>query len=409
MKRIDKWKKTGVLLLTAAAVSSASLQPGGSLLTAYATQADPGSPVTEYDDETMEKLKDNVLEYWEIPGLIENYNPTFLKQLDQFYYNPGSSTGLTRQQLLDVAASLRAEAKDLEDTAEDDKDGMTKEEYNEYKANIRILRARAKDLEDGANGKSAGGASAIKELRILRDQQTQTARGLMQELQTLKAQSEIADNALEIAKLNYETAKRQQELGLYSAENVLDAERALNSANADAASAKKEMTNTERELIKMLGWAYDAEPRIEKIPEPDLEKIAGCNPETDVNEAIEHNTTLTSTRLSSGASQGGANQKARNIKEQEEQVRTAFDQLYRTLQEKLASYEAARIKFAADEQNKAAADRKNALGMLSRQEYLTAENTWLSAKADYEAAGIALTAAMEAYEWAMKGLMDIGS
>lgn len=409
MKRTDRWKKMGVLLLAAAAVGGASLPHGGGLLRAYATQADPGSPVTGYDEETMAKFQDNTLEYWEIPGLIENYNPTFLKQLDQFYYNPGSSTGLTRQQLLDVAADLRAEAKDLEDTAEDDKDEMTKEEYNEYKANARTLRARAKDLEDGAAGKSAGGAATIRALRILRDQQTQAARGLMQQYQTLKAQSEIADNAVEIAQLNYEAAKRQQELGIYSAENVLDAEKALNSANAGASSAKKEMTNTRRELIKMLGWSYDAEPEIGTIPEPDLEKLSGFNPDVDVNEAIDHNTTLVSTKLSTGASQGGANEKARNIKDQEEQVRTAFDQLYRDMQQKKASYEAACIKYEADQQTKAAADRKNALGMLSRQEYLTAENTWLSAKADYEAAGISLTASMEAYEWAMKGLMDIGS
>ena len=45
--------------------------------------------------------------------------------------------------------------------------------------------------------------------------------------------------SLEMAELTYEAAKRQMELGLYSAENVLAAEEALNSARAAASSAEK--------------------------------------------------------------------------------------------------------------------------------------------------------------------------
>lgn len=406
MRHFNKWKKTGVLILAAAAVGSSSLVPCGGLLTAHAAQADPGSPVTEYDEESLSKFQDNVLEYWEIPGLIEQYNTTFRNQLEQYYYDPGSK-GMTKQQLLDVAADLRAEAENLDDTAEDDKDELTDKEYQDYKSNVRVLRARAKELEDAANGKSASGAASVRALRILRDQQTQTARELMRSYQTLKAQSEIADNALEIAELSYETARRQLELGIYSAENVLDAERALNSARANAAAAKKSLTSGKQELIKMLGWSYDADPEILSVPEPDVEKIVGYDPSVDEAKAIENNVTLFDTRMTASTAQGGANAKARTIKDQEIDVRTGLDQLYRNVLQKQASYEAAKIKYATDEKNKASADRKNALGMLSRQEYLTAENTWLSAKADFESAGLSLTAAMEEYEWAVKGYLEL--
>lgn len=404
MRHYSKWKKTGVLILTAAAVGSVSALPGSGLLTARAAQA---SPVTDYDEETLLQFQDNVLEYWEIPGLIEQYNTEFRNQLEKFYYNPGSSTGLTREQLLDVAADLRLEAAELEETAEDDKDSLTKSEYNSYKSNARVLKARAKDLEDSANGKSAGGSAAIRALRILKENQTKAANGLMREYQTLSAKSEIADKALEIAELSYETAKRQMELGLYSAENVLSAEEALNSARASAASAKKDMTGKHQELIKMLGWRYDAEPEIHKVPEPDTAKIAGYNPEVDEAKAIENNVTLYDTRMTASTAQGGAVSKARTIQDQENEVRTNLTLLYKDVQQKQALYEAAKLKYTADEANKAMADRKNALGMLSRQEYLTAENTWLSAQADFEEAGLSLTAAMEEYEWAVKGLMEL--
>ncbi len=408
MRQYKKWKRTGILFLSAAMVAGnvPGLSEGG-LLTAQAARA--ASPVTEYDVETLDKFRDNVLEYWEIPGLVEQYNTTFRNQLEQYYYNPGSSTGLTRQQLLDLADELRNEAKILEDSAEEDKSELTRRQYEDYRSNIRVLKARAKDLEDAAEGKSAAGSSAIRALRITRDKKTKEARALMRDYETLAAQSEIADKNLEIAELSYETAKRQMELGLYSAEDVLSAEEALNAARAKAASAKTAYVSGKQELIKMLGWSYDGNPEIRKIPEPDLEAISGYDPSRDEVKAIENNITLFETRMSSSKSQGGANKKARNIQEQENSVRSSLDLLYRDVMQKKAAYEAAALQYTAAQADKAAADRRHGLGMVSSQQYLTAENTWLSEKAAYEAAGLSLTAAMEEYEWAVKGLLELSA
>ena len=408
MRQYKKWKRTGILFLSAAMVAGnvPGLSEGG-LLTAQAARA--ASPVTEYDVETLDKFRDNVLEYWEIPGLVEQYNTTFRNQLEQYYYNPGSSTGLTRQQLLDLADELRNEAKILEDSAEEDKSELTRRQYEDYRSNIRVLKARAKDLEEAAEGKSAAGSSAIRALRITRDKKTKEARALMRDYETLAAQSEIADKNLEIAELSYETAKRQMELGLYSAEDVLSAEEALNAARAKAASAKTAYVSGKQELIKMLGWSYDGNPEIRKIPEPDLEAISGYDPSRDEVKAIENNITLFETRMSSSKSQGGANKKARNIQEQENSVRSSLDLLYRDVMQKKAAYEAAALQYTAAQADKAAADRRHGLGMVSSQQYLTAENTWLSEKAAYEAAGLSLTAAMEEYEWAVKGLLELSA
>lgn len=408
MRQLKKWKRTGILFLSAAMVAGNVpwLSENG-LLTVRA--AEKASPVTEYDEETLDKFRDNVLEYWEIPGLIEQYNTTFRNQLEQYYYNPGSSTGLTRQQLLDLAEELRNEAKILEDTAEEDKSELTRRQYEDYRSNIRVLKARAKDLEDAAEGKSAAGTSAIRALRITRDKKTKEARALMRDYETLEAQSEIAHKNLEIAELSYGTAKRQMELGLYSAEDVLSAEEALNAARAKDASAKTAYVSGKQELIKMLGWNYDGDPEIRKIPEPDLEAIAGYDPLKDEAKAIENNITLFETRMNSSKSQGGANKKARNIQEQENSVRSSLDLLYRDVMQKKASYEAAVLQYTAAQADKAAADRKYSLGMLSGQQYLTAENTWLTEEAAFESAGLSLMAAMEEYEWAVKGLLELST
>ena len=45
----------------------------------------------------------------------------------------------------------------------------------------------------------------------------------------------------------------------------------------------------------------------------------------------------------------------------------------------------------------------------SRQEYLQAESAWLSSEASHTAAKLDLTGAIENYQWALEGLLDIGS
>lgn len=403
MKRQSKMKKAGVLLLTAAALSVSSLQPAGNILTAFAA-----TPVTEYDEETLEKFRDNVLEYWEIPGLIEQYNVDFRNELQGFYNNPDGKTGLTMTQLLDLAADLRAEAAELEDEAEDLKDEITKEEYNDYKANVKALKGYAKQLEEASKGKTSAGQAAIWGLRDVRNEQTKSARELMRDYQSLSADHEIQKKSLEIAELAYESAQKQKALGLYSAEDVLNAQEKLNSARASVASAEKEMKAKKQSLLTKLGWSFHAEPEIMAVPEADQAKIAGFHPEADSETAISNNYTLMGKRRSSASSFGGQDKKNRELRDLEDKVRTTLDQVYKDVLQKQAAFTAADTSFQAATADKAAADRKYQLGMISRQEYLGEEVAYLTSKQAREEADLALTASIEEYEWAITGYLDIG-
>jgi len=121
------------------------------------------------------------------------------------------------------------------------------------------------------------------------------------------------------------------------------------------------------------------------------------------------NYTLYDTRMAASKDSGGAVQKARNIKDQEDSVRSSLDLMYQELKQKQKAYEASETLYEAAKADKAAADRKNALGMMSRQEYLQAESAWLSSEASHTAAKLDLTGAIENYQWALEGLLDIGS
>ena len=70
MRYHRQWKKTGALLAAAAVICSGSLLSGNGSLTAFA-KTQQKSFLTEYDEAALESFKDNTLEYWEIPGLIQ--------------------------------------------------------------------------------------------------------------------------------------------------------------------------------------------------------------------------------------------------------------------------------------------------------------------------------------------------
>lgn len=403
MKTCSKVKKAGALLLTAAAVTVTTAWPAGNALTSLAA-----TPVTEYDQEVLEKFRDNVLEYWEIPGLIEQYNVEFQNQLESFYNNPDGSMGLSKTQLLDLAADLRNEASELSKEAEDLKDEITKDEYKEYQDNIKALKHYAKQLEEASEGKTSSGQSAVWGLRETRNRQTKSAREMMREYQSLSSEYEIQKKNLEIAELASQSAARQKELGTFAQEDVLSAQEKLNDARAKALTAESALKSKKQSLLTTLGWAYDADPEILAVPEADQSKIASMNLDGDSETAISNNHTLMTKRRTSASGFGGLDKKNRELKDLEDQVRFSMSQLHMNVLQKQAAFTAADTDFQAAEANKAAADRKYQNGMISRQDHLGEEVAWLTAKAARESADLDLTAAIEEYEWALRGFLDLG-
>lgn len=370
-----------------------------------AAQAEPESvtPLAQYSAEEMAAFRDNTLEYWEIPGLIEHYNPSYLNQLETYYGNPDGTTGLSREQLINLAAELRAEASDLEDELDEMELDEDDELYQDYKSNIKTMKRYAREMEDALEGS----ASTRRALKIVKNQMIVELSAQMRSYQSLKTQDEIQKKNLEIARMTYDSAVRQMEQGMYSNEDVLAAADSLNAAKAAADASAASMNQAKQSLITALGWEYDSNSEILAVPEPDVAKIADYSLETDMEPAISANYDIADMRKTGASELGGVAEKQKQIREKEDQVRMQMEFLYRDVQQKQASYQAAMNGWTVAEANKAQADRKYALGMISRQEYLTAEVTWLTAKASREQAALDLTASMETYEWAVKGLMAL--
>ncbi|MBQ5698204.1 MAG: hypothetical protein IIV75_00835, partial [Lachnospiraceae bacterium] len=275
----------------------------GALAVMLALAATPvfASPLTEYTDAEMAAFRDNTLEYWEIPGLVEHYNPSYLNQLETFYGNPSgtdgtsmegmmgllkdSLSGLSVEQLKNLADELRATASDLEDELDEMELDKNDPLYQDYKSNIKSMKKYAKDAE----ARMDGTAAARRALKLVKNQMTIDLSAKMRSYQLLKVQDGIQQKKLEIAQLTYDSAVRQMELGMYAKENVLVAADGLNAARSAADASAASLNQVKQGLITALGWKYNGNPDILAVPEPNLEKIAGCSLEKDMESALSMN------------------------------------------------------------------------------------------------------------------------
>lgn len=404
MKTGKKWKKTGTLFLTAAVLGTSMSSSGAGLLTSLASGSGT-TPIAQYDEVSMVKFADNVLEYWEIPGLIEHYNPSYLNKLEAYYYNPDGSTGMSLEQLVNLAAELRMEAKALEEEMDDKLEKGQLKKYSDghqdYKENIKTLKRYARAMEDAQDGSAA----TRRVLRMARNELTVEISAQMREYQSLLSQQEIHRKQQEIAEAAYHSAKRQADLGMYSQAELRAAENAWNAARIQADASAVEVTKAKADLITALGWSREGNPEIVRIPEPNTAKAAGYQPTVDLTQAINFNYDMVEIRNSNASAYGGKLKKQEELENAENNVKMKLEMLHKDVLAKDEAYRGALLGWESAEKKKNLADRKYALGIISRMEFLQAEAEYLTAKASFEQVGLDLTAAMERYEWAVNGLI----
>ena len=103
-----KHRRRKTALLTAAAAAVLALQGPFAALAA--------SPQFAYDADTWAKLQDNVMEYSELPYLVQEYNPTYLN--NQTTYQAGRDTKNAKE----VQDKQYNQANDLYDSADNLRD-----------------------------------------------------------------------------------------------------------------------------------------------------------------------------------------------------------------------------------------------------------------------------------------------
>lgn len=348
------------------------------------------------DEETWQRLQDNILEYDEIGDLVENYNPDYLQMLEQIDSNT--------QIYEDAAKEFREVARDNMSEARAAKDNDDLMLFAIYEGTARGYTEAAKGYEKVVKSIQS---NTRHQRRKVWKMLTSGVQQLMNGYQQALASKELVDTAVELAQAAYDSTVTQRGIGMATDTDVESALKSLQSAQGQQKVLEDTMTSLRQNLCLMTGREYNASIDIKEIPAPDLTRIDGMNPENDLTKAVGNNYTVIEQRNISGKGTANYDNKMRILDESEAKIKTQLESLYQEVLESKTAYDAANTAFAGAQITMNGNDLKYQMGMLGRLEYLQLKMAYLQQKAAVRTAELNLTQAMENYDWAVEGLADI--
>lgn len=354
---------------------------------------------TGYDEETWERLMDDVLEYDEISLLVHECNSSIREIWDDL--ETAKSNILENVEELQ---SLKRKMENLKDTAK--KNGET--------ASYEYYKGQEKGLETVANKMKSSGLQSLNSKSTLasiqrgEDQITQAAQSLMISYDTLCQQKYTLEHLQSLYGEQYQLAVNKRALGLATDTEVLAAQTNQLSAQSNIAAIDSALLKLKPTILSLTGWAADANPEIAAIPAVDLTLIDNMNLEVDTVKAIGNNTTMMELRRTGeGKTNDGVAARLAKIEEGEQKVTIELKALYDDVAAKKAAYESALTGYQSAQTSQAGNDRMYSLGMLSTSDYLATQVSFYQKEAAYESADTALRLSIETYQWAVRGFLTI--
>lgn len=389
-------KKTGIgwrrFLTLSLAAALAGAAPAGALA---------ASPEFARTPEEWERLRDNTLEYEEIPDLIREYNSTVQNNMISYGDYRGKDAN-------EIADDYREAAQTLYDSvvwpSEDDTG------YAMLYSAAETAQAQARQLEKMADENVSDGMIIKWQYDQVEASLSSTAQNLMSQYYQLLENRKTAEAGKELAEASLRSVETQASLGMATENDVLTAREAVKTAEAGVISAESNIQSVKQNLQVMTGWAYNSEPEIAQMPPVDVTRIDAMNPETDLEKALENNYTLLIAKRTLENTSDAANQQIQRqtIANTEQQIASGLTDLYSQVLQARNTYDQARSALELEEKNMAAAETKYGLGMISRLEYLQARNAYVESQANFRIQELALQSAMDAYDWALRGNMVLG-
>ena len=383
------WRRFLTLSLAAALAGAA---PAGALA---------ASPEFARTPEEWERLRDNTLEYEEIPDLIREYNSTVQNNMISYGDYRGKDAN-------EIAEDYREAAQTLYDSvvwpSEDDTG------YAMLYSAAETAQAQARQLEKMADENVSDGMIIKWQYDQVEASLSSTAQNLMSQYYQLLENRKTAEAGKELAEASLRSVETQASLGMATENDVLTAQEAVKTAEAGVISAESNIQSVKQSLQVMTGWAYNSEPEIAQMPPVDVTRIDAMNPETDLEKALENNYTLLIAKRTLENTSDAANQQIQRqtIANTEQQIASGLTDLYSQVLQARNTYDQARSALELEEKNMAAAETKYGLGMISRLEYLQARNAYVESQANFRIQELALQSAMDAYDWALRGNMVLG-
>ena len=378
---MKKWKQISACCLAAVLAAAA---PTG---TAWA-----GSPEFARSAEEWAKLRDNIMEYDELAGLIHEYNVTVQNNQRDYNEKKNKTSDEIAQDYRDAADAIRSSM-----SGEDDAGSILSDAMSE---------AQALTLEQQAD-------DSVEDSEIFKMTYDQTEKTLVSNAQAnmISYHQKVLDLELkqknrELLAATYDSVALKMNNGMATQMDLLTARENLQNADAAILTAQSDLENTRQKLCVMLGWRYDASPEIMGIPSADLNRITAMDPSADKEKALENNYTLRINRkkLANSSSNSKKESLQMTIDDNIQRIGASVDSAYKNVIQAQTAYQQASVALDAASKNMEAAERKMTIGTISRLDYLSQQYAYLQAQTAMKNADMDLFQAMESYDWNVNGL-----
>ena len=369
------------------------------------------------DDETWNRLQDNVMEYDELENLVRYFNPSYQQVLESITPMIDASRLAASQMrssedlktMKDSSKELKKALDQMDPNSESMMDQMI---YQQTYTMYLTMQAGIQGVEQGAKAISKTAVVMDQQTRSVREQTLYSLTSAVQQMfigynQAL-ASRDLCAAAAELSEAAAQSAETQRSVGMATENDVLSAQQALLSAQNQITSLDNTLSSLRQNLYLMTGWTYDASAEIGTVPAPDLARIDAMDLNADTEQAIDNSYSLKTLEDTLKTSKASAVTKDKKIEEAKAEIKTQMEALYQTVLTDRSAYEAASTALEAAGLTQESSKRQYDLGMIGRLQYLQAQTAWLQQKMTADNASMTLTQAILDYEWALKGIIMSG-
>ena len=362
----------------------------------------------------QQRLADNQLDYDEIGARVkEYYGP--IKSAYAMARGMKEDQGQIAVNSRTTADDLLSQAKEAEDLAKE-QSGM---EQMISKATARALRKSVNQLRTTANSLDRSlerKSSSEKQIDRQANSLILNVEMMLNQYQQLLSQRTIAAKGVELATAAKQLQDTMQAQGMAVDADVLSAASSLSTSQSQLNQLDAGIEQIRKMLCSFTGYDEAANPVFGEVPSADPSYIATVNVTEDKEKAVNNNYNLISLRSQTG---GGMTDlqirtsktttqtanKLRNVEYSEENVRSNIQALYDEMEEKNASYTAAKTAYESGQIAWQAAQIQKANGMLSNIQYMQQELAWLQRHSpDINVQTWLLQQALQNYKWAVAGV-----
>lgn len=374
---------------------------------AFPMSALAGSPEFAYTQEKWAALRDNVMEYEELNDLIHEYNATVLNNRAEYDDYRGKSSDRFKNDYADTVQDLYDASDKMLENVDEDQPG-----YASALAGSISTRIQAQRMQETADSENMDGD--IKKLEYDRQEAelVRTAQTKMNQYWQKVKNRQSLEASLRLAQARESAAAVRVQAGMEPQARLMEAQEAVQSAQASIQASDQEMDTVRRELCLLTGWSYDASPEIREIPVTRTVDLGAIDLEGDKQRAVEQNYALRAAKGKMNNTNYGTVQNKVlqvNVGEAEQKIKTDVENRYQNLKQAQSDQDQAAAELALEQRNLDAASRKLENGSIKRNEYLGIQDGYAAKAAAEQVSALKLTQAQEDYWWAVNGLADAGS